>query len=194
MEFWVLSRFCLIFYLWSNWKIQLSAQPQFFFKNGLKRGNFTCRGKIWQAQSKSYMHLCSGVTRGGWVAHPWKVWGKFWKGEMMKKGRKREKGKGEGNRGGKGKERQGKKGKMKREKRREGKIVEENLQWKGKGMKMSRELFFFFLLVIFCTKMEILGGNFLTLPTFDCTPGYAPAFVYVKSLFQTLFSTWSIVI
>ena len=29
------------------------------------------------------------------------------------------------------------------------------------------------------TKMEIdygEGGNFLTLPTFDCTPGYAPVF------------------
>ena len=49
---------------------------------------------------------CSGVTRGGRVAHPWKVWGKFWK-----EGGKEEKEKGEGQRGGKGKERQGKKGK-----------------------------------------------------------------------------------
>ena len=34
----------------------------------------------------------SGVTRGGRVAHPWKVWGKFLKeGERRIKGREREK-------------------------------------------------------------------------------------------------------
>ena len=76
---------------------------------------------------------------------------------------------------------------------------EENLKWKGKGMKMSKRtffsFFFFFLFFFFfglslfetiviclgCTKMEIsmgknwiLEGNFLTPLTFDCTPSNAP--------------------
>ena len=38
----------------------------------------------------------SGVTRGGQVAHPWKVWG-----EILEGREKEEKGKGEGKRGGK---------------------------------------------------------------------------------------------
>ena len=51
----------------------------------------------------------SGVTRGGQVSHPWKVWGKFWKeGEMRKKGRKRGKER-------KGKREARKKWKMERE-------------------------------------------------------------------------------
>ena len=88
--------------------------------------------------------------------------GKFWT-----EGRKEEKEKVEGKRGGKGKERQGKrengeekKGNCKRE--------EENLKWKGKGMKMRRgPFFFFFCLSLFetneicmgCTKMEISTGK-----------------------------------
>ena len=46
------------------------------------------------------MEIFIGLTRGGRVAHPWKVWGEFWK----ERGRE-EKGKGEGERGGKGKKR-----------------------------------------------------------------------------------------
>ena len=51
-------------------------------------------------------------------------------------------------------------------------------------MKMSRGLFFFFFglslfetteICLGCTKIEILGENFLTSPTFDCTSGYASA-------------------
>ena len=49
-------------------------------------------------------------------------------------------------------------------------------------MKMSRELFFFFachflkpLKFVWVYQNGIfLGGDFLTSPTFDCTPGYAP--------------------
>ena len=104
---------------------------------------------------------------------------------MRKKGRKREKGKG----GGEKEERE--KGDMEKKKNgegKEGKIVEgeeKNLKWKGKVWKWAQPFFvFLFLLVTFwnhwnlfgCTKMEILGGNFLTSPTFECTPGYAPAF------------------
>ena len=113
-------------------------------------------------------------------------------GGFWKEGGKEEKGKGEGKRGGKGKERQGK-----RAKGEEGKLgEEENLKWMGKGMKgmdgeryeKKQRTFFFFCLSLFetteiclgCTKMEISTGkknqekgNFLTLPTLDCTPGYA---------------------
>ena len=131
----------------------------------------------------------SSVTRG--VAHPWKVWGKFRrKGEMRKKGRKREKGEG---RGKKRRKRQArKKGKMERKK---GKIVkgdEENLKWKAERVKMSRGpfSFFFFCLSLFetteiclgCTKMDIFWGNFLTSPTFDCIPGYAPGHIHILFL------------
>ena len=52
----------------------------------------------------------SGVTRGGRVTHPWKVWGKIFEGRG-----KEEKGKGEG----KGKDSQGKRGKWSRK---EGKL------------------------------------------------------------------------
>ena len=45
----------------------------------------------------------------------------------------------------------------------------------------ERTFFFFFFqtteIFLGCTKMEILGGNFLTSPTFDCTPSYAPEFI-----------------
>ena len=64
-------------------------------------------------------------------------------------------------------------------------------------MKMENEhwTFFFFachflkpLKFFWCTKMEIstgkktifLGGDFLTSPTFECTPGYTPVHHYTK--------------
>ena len=96
--------------------------------------------------------MTSGVIRGGRggrVTHSWKVWGKILEGR----------GKG-------------------------GKSVGGGME--GKGMKISRGVFFCLLLFetteicLGYTKMEIsMGenqemGNFLTLPTFDCTPGYAP--------------------
>ena len=51
--------------------------------------------KLLNGKPKTYMGTNSGVTRGGRggrVAHPWKVWGKFWKeGGKEKKGRERKK-------------------------------------------------------------------------------------------------------
>ena len=99
---------------------------------------------------------------------------------MRKKGRKKEKREGEGKRR-KGKREARKKGKGKNgeEKRRENCGGKVKMEW-GKGMKMSRRPFFVFVtfettkICLECTKMEIFLGNFLTLPTFDCTPGYTP--------------------
>ena len=120
--------------------------------------------------------------------------GEFWKGKIMKKGRKRKKGR-ERETEEEREERQ--KGKWRGKKRRGGKIVQENLKWKGEKV-WTEDFFFFFLLVTSWNHWNLFGvnqngnfwGNFLSSPTFDCTPGYAPAFVF---LFQTLFSTWSVV-
>ena len=117
-----------------------------------------------------------------------KFGGKFWK-----EGGKEEKGKGERKRGGKGKESQGK--------GEDGAEKKENCKRGGGKLKMKREryenelrTFFFFFFFFFCFSLfettefvcgvlkwkfvlgekTFLGGNFLTSPTCECTPGYAP--------------------
>ena len=106
---------------------------------------------------------------------------------MRKKGRKREKWKGEGKKRRKGKREVRKKGKWRGKRRENCKKEEKKIKMevrKGQSMKMSRGFFFLFCLLLFetteiclgCTNMKILGRNFLTSPTFDCTlEGYAPA-------------------
>ena len=110
------------------------------------------RAKIVKKAYQTCWPSGSGVTRDGWggrVAHPWKVWGKFWK---------------EGGNDGRGKkERKGpeRQGKRENGEGKEGKIVEENLKLKGERYKMSRGLFFCLSLFettkicLGCTKMEI---------------------------------------
>ena len=111
-----------------------------------------------------------------------KFGGKFWKeGGKEKKGRERDLGK---------KRRKGtreaiKEGKMEKKRREIVKGGGGKLKFRrGERYENEQWNFFFFCLSLFetteiclgCTKMEILGGNFLTLPTLDCTTGYAPAF------------------
>ena len=148
----------------------------FFSLNGVQVWSFVF---LSETVTEVYRSQSRGVTRGGRggrVAHPWKIWGKILEGRG--KWWKRKKWKGEGKRG-KGTDRKGKKGKW-RGKRREncgGKLKIEG--GKGKVWKWAAEDLFFSLfettkICLGCTKMEILGGNFLASPTFDCTPGYAP--------------------
>ena len=74
----------------------------------------------------------SGVTRGGRVVHPWKVWGKILEGR----------GKG-GKREGRGKKRM--KGKREARKKGNGEVKKGNCNWVGgKLIMMSGGLFFFF--------------------------------------------------
>ena len=111
----------------------------------------------------SICHIChcvvfsSGITRGGRVAHPWKLLGKFWKeGERRKKLREREK---EEEREKRGKE----KGKWKMERKRRGivKGEEENyLIWKGERHENEQTedfLLFLFLLVTFWNHWNLFG-------------------------------------
>ena len=109
-----------------------------------------------------------------------KFGGKFWK-----EGGKEEKGKGEGKRR-KGKREARKEGKMERKRRQ---IV------KGGGVKLiiergryeneqSQQTTFLFachflkpLKFVWGVAQWKFGGKFLTSPTFDCTPGYAPVHI-----------------
>ena len=116
------------------------------------------------------------------------------KGERRKRGRERENDE-EREKRGKEKRENGEEKKGNYCKRGGGKL--KIYKWKGKGMKMSRGpyrgpfLFFssFFWLVTFLKPLKLVWGvlfgnfyrennremgNFLTSPTFDCTPGYAP--------------------
>ena len=87
---------------------------------------------------------------------------------------------------GRGEKRKGNREAREKGEGKEGKIVEENLKLKGERERYENEqqrTFFFSLLettkiCLGCTKMEILGGNFLTSPTFDCTPGYTSGQYY----------------
>ena len=91
--------------------------------------------------------VTSGVTRVGWVAHPWKVWREILEGRGKggKKGREKEKEEEMEKRG-----KEGKEGKMERKSREIVKGEEENLKLEGgKSMKISRGLFFSFLFFFF---------------------------------------------
>ena len=93
--------------------------------------------------SFQFTSLISGVTRGGRVAHPWKVWGKFGRKVEMGKWGKRE------GRGKKGKER-GKEEERERSKKKKWKMErenckgeEENLKWKGERYENEQRTFVF---------------------------------------------------
>ena len=89
--------------------------------------------------------MISGVTRGGWggqVAHPWKVWGKFW---FCKEGGKEKKGKGE--------EKEEERAKRVKEKGGMENAEEKKGNCKRGGGKLS--LFETTKICLGCTKMEI---------------------------------------
>ena len=121
----------------------------------------SCTQSICTSQIDWIYHSCSnsGVTRGGRggrVAHPWKVSGKF-----LKKGGNKEKREGREEKKRKEKERQGKKGEMENKRseivkgEEENKLKMEGGNGKYKVWKWAEDLFFFFFFFFFFLLVTI---------------------------------------
>ena len=97
----------------------------------------------------------SGITRGGRVTHPRKVWGKFWQGEKgRKRGKKRGRGKEAGNKESENGEE--KKGNCKRGGRKLSKM--EGKRYGNEEMSRGPFFFFFFFSCHFLKPLKFVWG------------------------------------